>query len=60
MTNGADLRPNLTICVNLGEHGSLGPRKIALIEEAAAMGVCGRFAGSAGFLAAKPLARIET
>lgn len=30
--NGADLRPNLTIRVNLGEHGSLGPGKIALME----------------------------
>ena len=52
--------PNLTIRVNLREHGSGGPRKIALIEEAATMGVCGRFAGSPGFLAAKPLARIES
>ena len=31
--NGADLRPNLTIGVNLGEHGSLGRGKIALMEQ---------------------------
>ena len=30
--NGADLRPNLTIRVNLGAFGSLGPGKIALME----------------------------
>src|SRR5215475_10274817 len=30
--DGADLRLNLTIRVNLGEHGSLGPGKIALME----------------------------
>src|SRR5262245_59240756 len=30
--NGADPRPNLTIRVNLGEYGSLGPGKIALME----------------------------
>src|SRR5262245_64338636 len=30
--NGTDLRPNLTIRVNLGEYGSLGPGKIALME----------------------------
>jgi len=31
-TDGVDLRPNLTIRVNLGEYGSLGPGKIALME----------------------------
>ena len=55
MANGADLRSEFDH-VNLREHGSGGPRKIALIEEAAAMSVSGRFAGSPGFLAAKPLA----
>jgi len=32
LANGIDLRPNLTIRVNLGEYGSLGPGKIALME----------------------------
>ena len=31
-TDGVDLRPNLTIRINLGEYGSLGPGKIALME----------------------------
>jgi molybdate transport system regulatory protein len=31
-TDGAYLRPNLTIRVNLGENGALGPGKIALME----------------------------
>jgi molybdate transport system regulatory protein len=31
-TNGTDLRPNLTIRVDFGPHGSLGPGKIALME----------------------------
>jgi molybdate transport system regulatory protein len=31
-TNGRDVRASLTIRVNLGEHGSLGPGKIALLE----------------------------
>jgi len=31
-TNGAGLRPDLTIRVNLGAFGSLGPGKIALME----------------------------
>src|SRR5262245_56027997 len=31
-TDSTDLRLNLTIRVNLGEHGSLGPGQIALME----------------------------
>jgi molybdate transport system regulatory protein len=31
-SDGADPRPGLTIRVNLGAHGSLGPGKIALME----------------------------
>jgi molybdate transport system regulatory protein len=30
--SAADFRPSLTIRVNLGEYGSLGPGKIALLE----------------------------
>jgi len=31
-TDGADLSPNLTIRVNLGKYGALGPGKISLME----------------------------
>lgn len=36
--NGAEVRPSLTIRVNLGEFGSLGPGKIALLEHISKFG----------------------